>query len=403
MSTEVSQGVLAVPGSDIEVERRARAAWSRLAEPGDADAWTLITRLGHVEALAAVQAGAPVRTAGGTEMGPGAHTGVAARAGVSGTERYAARLRTLDVDRDLAWAQRFGTRVVIPGDPDWPQGLDNLPGPPHCLWVRGGGGLATAQGHGVAVVGARACTSYGVSVARRMGAELADRGYVVVSGAAFGIDAAAHRGALQAEGITVAVLACGVDRSYPVAHADLLKEITQRGAVIAEVPPGSSPMRRRFLERNRLIAAMTVGTVVVEAGLRSGSLNTARSASELGRVVAAVPGPVTSMLSAGCHLAIRDGMALLVTDAAEVVDAVGVLGVDAVPRPSGPVAAYDVLDAEDQLVWGAMPARRAATIASLAAAAGRSEGEVRAALGRLDLFGFARREGTGWKRLSGPA
>ena len=153
----------------------------------------------------------------------------------------------------------------------------------------------------------------------------------MISGAAYGIDAAAHHGAFVAGGATVAVLACGVDHAYPRGHADLLASIAAHGAVISEYPPGQLPQQRRFLARNRLIAALTMGTVVVEAGRRSGALNAARHARELRRPVMAVPGPVTSSTSGGCHQLIRDGQATCVTCAEDVItDVSPVTG-----RPSG--------------------------------------------------------------------
>ena len=162
-------------------------------------------------------------------------------------------------------------------------------------------------------------------------------GATVVSGAAIGIDGAAHRGALAVDGATVAVLACGVDRVYPAAHATLLERIAATGLVVSEYPPGSVPARHRFLVRNRLIAALGAGTVVVEAALRSGAQRTAADTEALGRLVMAVPGPVTSGPSAGCHQLIRDG-ALLVTSADDVLEAVGRLGVDLAPEPDLPGA-----------------------------------------------------------------
>ena len=206
--------------------------------------------------------------------------------------------------------------------------------PPLCLWVLGSTDLAMLAERSVSVVGARSSTSYGDTVASGLGSGLAERGWTVVSGAAFGIDAAAHRGALSVDGATVAVVAGGVDRPYPLAHTTLLARIAEVGAVVAEVAPGMAPTRPRFLLRNRIIAAMSRGVIVVEAALRSGSLNTARTAAEIGRPVGVVPGPVTSMMSSGCHQARRDGLAEIVTDVDEVIDLVGDLGVDAAPRRS---------------------------------------------------------------------
>ncbi len=359
----------------LHEDRYARAAWSRLAEPGDHRAHELIGRHGAVAALKRVLDGHP-----------------------DTPENFRLRASRLDVERDLEIGHKVGARVVCPGDGDWPSGVDTLDTPPICLWVRGGLGLADLERRSVAVVGARACTAYGDRVATELGAGLADRAYAVVSGAAFGIDAAAHRGALAVQGPTVAVLAGGVERSYPAAHDTLIRAIAEQGAVISEVAPGSAPTRPRFLLRNRLIATMTTGTVVVEAGLRSGALNTARTAAEHGRPVGVVPGPVTSMVSAGCHQARRDGFAEIVTDVAEVIDLVGSIGVDAAPRRSAPVRVTDGLDPADSVTLASVPIRSPATASSIAVAAGMSAAAVLSSLGRLELLDLVTRDGEGWRK-----
>lgn len=360
-------------------ERRARCAWMRLAEPGDPVAAGLIATYGVVGALE--------RLAGLPEGAP--------------RGRFGARLAALDVEADLARGRRIGARLVVPGDPEWPTGLDDLPVPPVGLWVRGRRPLGDVCARSVAIVGARAATAYGESVAAELAAGLGSRGYAVVSGAAFGIDAAGHRGALGVGAVTVAVLAGGVDRPYPAAHVRLLEEIAGAGGIVSEAPPGAAPMKQRFLQRNRLIAAMTAGTVVVEAGLRSGSRNTAGTAAELCRPVMAVPGPVTSMASAGCHEMIRSGMAQLVTDADEVAEMLGASGVDLAPRRHGPVRAGDDLDPLAQRVRDALPVRAGAPVDRLALVAGVGHRDVRSALGRLELAGLAFHDAAGW-RLAGP-
>ena len=223
-------------------------------------------------------------------------------------------------------------------------------------------------------------------------------GWTVVSGAAFGIDAAAHRGALSVDGATVAVVAGGVDRPYPLAHTTLLARIAEVGAVVAEVAPGMAPTRPRFLLRNRIIAAVSRGVIVVEAALRSGSLNTARTAAEIGRPVGVVPGPVTSMMSSGCHQARRDGLAEIVTDVDEVIDLVGDFGVDAAPRRSAEPLLADLLDPSDARVLASVPVRRAQSALDIAVTAAVPVAAVAAALGRLELQGFVRREGDGWRK-----
>ncbi|HET7399280.1 MAG TPA: DNA-processing protein DprA [Intrasporangium sp.] len=355
-------------------ERRARAALSRLVEPCDATVAALLDRVGAVEAVERI------------------------RWAAKGLERFAARVERLDVDQDLANGARIGARVVIPGDDEWPARLDDLPIPPWCLWVRGPLELGAGLRRSVAVVGARICTPYGEHFAAELGAALAGRGWAVVSGAAFGIDAAAHRGCLAVDGTTVAVLAGGIDRVYPAAHGQLLQRILDRGACVSEVAPGSAPMKSRFLHRNRLIAALTAGTVVVEAGLRSGSLNTARHATALLRPVAAVPGPVTSMSSAGCHQHIRSGEAVLVTSAAEVIELVGDVGVDACEEPSGPVLAADHLPPAEAGVLEALPVRGSMDLDGLSVLTTLAPLAVRAALARLEDLGLAVAEEGRWRK-----
>jgi DNA protecting protein DprA len=207
----------------------------------------------------------------------------------------------------------------LPRRPGWPPALDDLgPARPHALWTRGPADLAACFSRSAAIVGAQAATAHGQHTAADVAASLADQGWTIISGAAYGIDAAAHRGALDAGGITIAVLACGPDIPYPRAHRSLLDDISARGAIISEWPPGTPPGRSRFLLRNRVIAALARGTVVAEASVRSGTLATAHHATALGRPLMAVPGPVTSAVSAGCHTLIRDRRAVCVTSAADI-------------------------------------------------------------------------------------
>jgi len=308
-------------------------------------------------------------------------------------ERWRVRVAELDPERDLDRVHRLGGRVVVPGDDEWPVGMQDLGGgAPVCLWVRGvdgSGGLAGMVSRSVAVVGSRACTAYGEQVASTIAAGVAERGFAVVSGAAFGIDAVAHRAALAVGGMTVAFLACGVDRVYPSAHANLLRTITEEGLVVSESPLGGAPTRWRFLERNRLIAAAASATVVVEAAWRSGALSTATRAAGLGRPLGAVPGPVTSAASAGCHRLIRDLAATCVTDADEVAELAGRIGEVDVPQPVVPARPHDGLDGDDLRVWEALPIRAARPPASIASVAGLAPRQVLGALGRLSLRGLA--------------
>lgn len=359
---------------------RSRVALSRLTEPGDEEMGRWVLRLGAAEVLERVRAGqlASDRLA-----------------------HYQARLDGADECVDLEVAARAGARVVVPGDDEWPVQLDDLADArPLLLWVCGRPRLDRLTDRAVAVVGARACTPYGEHVAAELGAGLGDRGWTVVSGAAYGIDAAAHRGAMAVDGVTVAVLACGVDVVYPAAHQDLLTRVRSAGAVVSELAPGSRPTRGRFLDRNRLIAALGRGTVVVEAAVRSGARNTATHADSLSRPVMAVPGPVTSAASAGCHELVRVAGAALVTDAADVVDIVGELGSDVSAERRGERRPHDDLDPTTLRVLEALPLRRWAAPDSVGRVAGLDAPTVLRALSSLAAARLATSREGAWRRAS---
>jgi DNA processing protein len=280
--------------------------------------------------------------------------------------------------------------------------LDHRGGPPLGLWVKGPTRL-DQLGRAVAVVGARSATTYGTEIAAGIAGSLVRAGHPVVSGAAYGIDQAAHRGALAVEGANIAVLACGADRAYPSAHRELLDHLGRTSAVVAEVPPGCAPTRGRFLSRNRLIAALTRGTVVVEAAARSGAQATANRAHRLGKQVMAVPGPVTSAMSVGCHELLRgdDPGALLVASAAHVIDAVGGIGTDLAPAAERPGSPRDSLSDVARRVLDACPVRIGVPPERLAAVAGCDVLEVLRVLPALELAGLVQWTGNGW-RLTPP-
>ncbi|MET8680804.1 DNA-processing protein DprA [Streptomyces sp. NPDC004647] len=309
---------------------------------------------------------------------------------------YRSRAAELAPAADLADVEAVGGRFVCPGDREWPRQLDDLgDARPIGLWVRGRPSLRIWALRSVAVVGARACTDYGAHVAATLGAGLAETGWTVVSGAAYGVDGAAHRGALGAGGATVGVLACGVDVAYPRGHAELIGRIAEQGLLVAELPPGGHPTRSRFVLRNRVIAALTRGTVVVEAKYRSGSLVTARQAQKLGRFTMGVPGPVTSGLSAGVHKLLR-GEAALVTDAAEVTELVGSIG-DLAPEGRGPVVPRDLLDPVSARVLEALPAWTGADPGRIARGACTGYDDALAKLYELQSLGFVERHGERWQ------
>jgi len=371
-----------------EEDRWARAVLATVAEPGDRALHELVARVGGARALAALR------------------TGHAADS-VPAALRYQARIGLADPVALHELTVRAGARLVVPTDAEWPAGLDLLGGlagavsaPPLALWVRGTHRLADAQPRVVvAVVGARAATTYGCDVASSIAYELAERGVVVVSGAAYGIDGAAHRAALAAGGTTVAVLASGVDRAYPVGHEALLERIAAQGAVVSEAPPGRHPSRARFLTRNRIIAAMSAGVVVVEAALRSGALNTAHWATQLSTHVMAVPGPVTSAMSAGPHRAVIDRGASLVTDAADVLELVSPVGVGTQAMRRGEERPRDHLPADAVALLEALPARAAREAGQLAVAAGLSVDAAIGALGLLAADRWVERAEAGWRRV----
>jgi len=246
-------------------------------------------------------------------------------------------------------------------------------------------------------VGSRAATSYGAGVAADLGADLAERGVSVVSGGAFGIDAAAHRGALAVHGPTICVLANGVDVAYPAGNSALLEWIAQEHLLVSELPPGATPTKVRFLARNRVIAALSQGTVVVEAAVRSGARNTATWALECNRVLMAVPGPVHSTMSAAPHSMIRDGQATLVTSAADVLEMVSPVGDHLRPAASGPVRQTDGLDPGRLAVLEAVPARRRSPAGDIALVAGVSLPSCLADLAALELAGLVEADVTGWR------
>ena len=300
----------------------------------------------------------------------------------------------------------LGIRFVIPGDEEWPESLDDLDrelnlnergGPPVGLWLKGQLRLDQAVTRAVAVVGSRSATTYGVEVAATLGGGLAANSYAVVSGGAFGIDMAAHRGALAVDGPTVAVLACGADRVYPAAHKDLLAHIGASGLIVSEACLGAAPMRVRFLARNRLIAALSSGTVVVEAAWRSGALNTANWAAGLGRVLMGVPGPVTAETSGGVHELIRAKDAMLVTSPRDVLELVAPYGTQLLLPARAPVKKRDRLSISARQVLDAVPVEAPATTESIVRSAGLRAAYVTEALDLLRAHDLVEVVGGRWR------
>lgn len=359
-------------------EAFARGAWTAIVEPGDAVATALVETLGAADALEALHLDAPP---------------VRDRRLLAAFPRWRSRAAPTALRSAFEHAARLGAQLVVPGDEDWPVGLADLgEHAPLALWVLAPGGRLPALDAAAAVVGTRDATDYGRRATYELTEGLVRRGSAIVSGGAAGIDRGAHRAALGAGGITVAVLAGGPDRLYPEANRELLQRVAGEGAVIAEMACGSSPMRQRFLLRNRLIAAMSRVTVVVEAGVPSGAINTAAHAAELGRPVAVVPGSIYSVASKGCHKLLRDYAAVLVRNAADVAELMrdpdGAVTLDGLEGDLDPVE-RQVLD-----VLGRAPL----PVAEIARRAGLPMQDAIAVLGLLALAGTAVEGTRGWTR-----
>ncbi|BDB43559.1 MULTISPECIES: DNA-processing protein DprA [Mycobacterium] len=363
-----------------------RLAWaylSRVAEPPCAELAALVDAVGPQEAADRIRGGA-------VDDDLARHT--------------EARRRIEQAEADLRLLDSRGGRLITPDDAEWPvlafaafgnTAVRPRGGPPPVLWALGPARLDEVSYRSAAIVGTRAATSYGEHVAADLAAGLAERDVAVVSGGAFGIDGAAHRATLAADGTTMAVLAGGIDVPYPAGHSSLLHRIGRTGLLVTEYPPGVRPARHRFLTRNRLVAAVAGAVVVVEAGLRSGAANTAAWARALGRVVAAVPGPVTSSASAGCHVLLRDG-AELVTRADDVVELVGHIG-ELAEDELRPATALDGLGDAERRVHDALPGRGAATVDEIAVASGLAPEQVLGPLALLEVGGLVECEDGCWR------
>jgi DNA processing protein len=375
-------------------DRAARVALTWLAEPGNRAVWTLVE-----------QAGAPAtldRLLSGDIPDKRLRAAVAARTAAGDARRMA--------EIAIRRADRLGARLVVPSDEEWPRRIVDLAAleldaagrinhdtrPPLGFWVRGAWALGETLERSVAIVGARAATSYGIHVTGELASAITQNGWTVLSGGAFGIDAAAHRGALAAGGRTVAVLACGIDRPYPAGNTALFDRIADSGLLVSEWPIGAEPLRHRFLIRNRVIAAATAGTVVVEAAARSGAAQTMSRVLALNRPAMVVPGPVTSAMSVGCHEILRNNpYARVVTNATEVLEEVGPIGEYLAGTPRGPERRHDHLDEETALVLEALPPHGSATPEELAAEARLNLRTVLRRLSLLEIAGLVVRTGDG--------
>lgn len=285
--------------------------------------------------------------------------------------RFGSFVRGFDAPAYAARLAERGLRFLGRSDPAFPPQLRAIHDPPVGLFLRGDADSELLARPAAAIVGARACSPYGGQVARALGRELAAAGLVVVSGLARGIDGAAHRGALEAGGLAVAVLGCGIDRDYPASHRDLARGIAERGLIVSEYAPGVEPAPWRFPARNRIIAGLSAATIVVEARERSGALITADLALEEGREVFAVPGEITSSLSRGTNALLRSGATPL-TSADDVLE---VFGLDAATGRQRPAGTSPILE------------RLPATADELARMTGLDAGALAAQLAELELAG----------------
>lgn len=379
-------------------ESFSRMAWSTLTEPGDRVAGQLIYALGAAGALQVLIEREFTQTLSERLRVVMEESAPTAKDLDEAFERWMPRLNSEATLSVLERTGKVGGWALLPSDPLWPEGLRDLGfHAPHVLWCRGQRHALAALPRSLAVVGARASTGYGEHVTMEITAGLVDRHVAIVSGAAYGIDGMAHRAALASEGTTLAFLAGGIDRFYPSGHDALLGRIVDTGLILAETPCGAAPTKWRFLQRNRLIASATPATLVVEAGWRSGSLNTANHAATLGRPLGAVPGPVTSASSAGCHRLLREFDAVCVTTAAEAVELLP--NNDELPLWGAAGATADNELSKTALrVLDALSERKQHTVDELAQLSGLASRDVVTGLGELELEQRARLGDRGWRR-----
>lgn len=385
--------------NDDELEDRfSRIAWSVICEPGDGFAGYLVSSLGasgaldaQINELSSKQLKEKLCYLEGSSVDLDSF-GVFERTLAEARERWRPRLNLERVRTALYKINKLGGFVTTPSDSDWPQQLGSLEKhTPFALWVRGSSSALGKLNRSISIVGSRGATSYGEFAADSMVSALVPKGFSIVSGGAYGIDGIAHRSTLALRGNTVAVMAGGLDRFYPSGNSDLLKRITQTGAVISEVPPGTAPSKWRFLQRNRLISALGQSTLVVEANWRSGALNTVSHSERLERPVYAVPGPITSPKSAGTNRLIAEGRAQLVIDGQDLLERLGdsnriihhleLDGLGAIEKRVLDAIGFDALE-----------------IAEICSSAGLTRDEARFGLSSLEIEGLILRRANTWTK-----
>lgn len=352
---------------------RALITWNALVEPGDRVAGQLIRNLGPVGALKAFisKAAADQETK-------------------DAFDRWEPRYSKSLADEKIAEARRFDLKLLLPSDSRWPSALNDLGNhAPLLLWYRGNAEHLDDLQRSIGIVGSRNATHYGQRVTSDLAAVLVREQVVIISGGALGIDSIAHRTAINLKGLTFAFMAGALNCLYPSGNLELFDQISHSGLLLSEMSPGAKPTRWRFLQRNRLIAALASATVVTEAGWRSGSINTVNHAIELGRPVFAVPGPVTSPASAGCNRLIRDSQASLLLELADLPVELGWHGDTPLELEGLGVFELRALDAMTS---------KYQSIDQLLVASGLALSELRVALGELRLAGKIESDGTGgWR------
>ncbi len=373
-------------------------AWSVICEPGDGFAGLLVSVLGAKAALNSELQNLPSQAVkvslidSGIDASELDHFGAFEVLHFAARERWRPRLSLAAVKQAITKIQQLRGFMLSPVSQGWPEQLSDLGyNSPMAMWVRGSRSALDRLTKSVAVVGSRGATTYGEFATESVVAALVEKGVTIISGGAYGIDAIAHKSTLALQGNTVAVMAGGVDRLYPSGNAQLLKRVTETGALLSELPPGSIPTKWRFLQRNRLIAALSQTTIVVEANWRSGALNTATHAQSLERQVFAVPGPISSPKSAGTNKLIAEGRAQLIVDAPDMLERMGIQARQPSQLELSGLGAIEVR-VLDALGFDAID------IADICSAAGLTRDEARFGLGNLEMDGLVARRGNAWAK-----
>ncbi len=388
-----------VPDDEHVTEAFSRAVWSLITEPGDSFAAALLSTLGAKTALISEVNRISHRKyvdlikSAGFSDDSGERFKNFERLLQDARERWHPRLKLSGVESMLSSARQYKAKIVIPSDKLWPDQLGDLKlGIPHCLWLRGSEKLLASSTRSLSIVGSRMATTYGQWVTTEIVSAASTENLSVISGGAYGIDAVSHRAALAMNMPTIAIMAGGVDRLYPSGNSELLSRVIRDGMLLSEQAPGSNPTKWRFLQRNRLIAALGSATIVVEAGKRSGAINTAHHAVELNRPLGVVPGQISSLSSQGCHNLIRDNQGSIMVSAQ-----------DAIRLVTGtwePELFEDLpIGSLETRTLDAM-SRNQISEPDIATRAGLTVRELITALGRLQLLGLVAQGDRGWRKLT---